>query len=329
MLFQPRSRAAVVAELAAIPGVLQVDATRVVPVRLRAAAPESSSSSDPSIWEGAIEARSANSQLRIALDRKARLLPRLPDDGVVLTRELAQRLRVSVGGEVVVERLDARHAFGAEWLPRLRVASLSEDMLGLHAVVDLGCADRLFGDGDIATGALLLIDPAFVTDVGERIKALPAVAGFALRSTTIASFERILAESTSITRSVLALLSSLLALGIVYNTSRIALAERARELATLRVLGFTLREVSRLFIGEQLLVVVVAIPAGWLAGRLLAELLMRTIASSDLFRLDVVTLPATLLFSSVIVASAAAATSILVQRRIARLDLIAVLKARE
>jgi putative ABC transport system permease protein len=311
----PTPAAAAVAELAHIEGVLLVEPTRAVPVRLRR---------DEREWEGAIEALHPASELRRGLDERGRRLPRVPPHGLVLTRELARRLEAPVGSEVIVERLDDDRR-----VTSARVAGLSDDLLGLHATASLAYARELFRDGDLATGALLLVDPAREAEVSRALRERPAVAGVAFRERSYESFRRLMTESTAVTSLILGVLASIIAVGIVYNSSRIALAERARELATLRVLGMTRAEVSTMFLGEQVALLAVAVPTSWGIGRIFAGWLMASVSASDLFHLPLVTDASTYAFATAVVLGAATLTALLMRRRIDHLDLVAVLKARE
>lgn len=316
-LVEARPRRAVTAAAGRLPGVQFVEPIHAVPVRLI---------HGPRTWDGVLEGRAmrGDGSLRLPLDNRGRRLPSLPDDGIVLTDELARRLEIRPGQEVLVERLD-----GDRRTVAARVTALSQDLLGLHAAARLEVTDALFSEGRVASGALLFVDRAAELELAHRLKELPAVAGVTFRRDAYATFQRTMAETYVVTRLLLAFFSSVIAVGIVYNSARIALAERARDLATLRVLGLTQREVSRIFLSEQLLLVVVALPVGAVLGRGLAGLLMATAISSDIFRFEVSSPPATYLFAAAVVATAAVATAGLARRRLQRLDLVGVLKARE
>jgi putative ABC transport system permease protein len=142
-------------------------------------------------------------------------------------------------------------------------------------------------------------------------------------------FRRLMAQSMNATRWILAALAAVIAVGIVYNNARISLAEQARDLATLRVLGFSRREVSEIFLGGELIVLVLALPLGVVIGRGFAAWLVSQVVSSDLFRFRLVTQPQTYVFALTFVAAVSLATALLMRRRLDRVDLVAVLKARE
>jgi putative ABC transport system permease protein len=118
------------------------------------------------------------------------------------------------------------------------------------------------------------------------------------------------------------------AVAVVYNTARIALSERGRELASLRVLGFTRREVAVLLFGEQAILTIAALPLGCAIGYQLCALIARQY-QWELFRMPVVVTPKTYAFAQLVVIAAAVGSAILVRRRLNRLDLVEVLKTRE
>lgn len=312
----PRSRAQLERALGRLPGVRLVEPTRTVPVRIV---------HGHRSHEGALEGRvSSPRALRLPLDEDARLLPPLRGDGIVVTAALAERLHVATGATVELQRLD-----GDRRTVRVRVVGLSRDLLGLHIAAPLTVVDGLFPERGTATGALLLVNPDQERALAARLKELPLVAGASFRMAALDNFRRLIAENMAVTRLLLAFFSSVIAVGIVYNSARIALAERQRELATLRVLGFTRREVARVFLGEQLALVVAGIPAGWLVGYGLTMLIVSQAASSDIFRFPVIYRPATVLFGSAVVLAAAGVTALAAKRRLDALDLVGVLKARE
>ena len=119
-----------------------------------------------------------------------------------------------------------------------------------------------------------------------------------------------------------------LGFGVAYNSSRIALSERGRELASLRVMGFHRREVATLLLGEQAVVTLIAIPLGWLIGYGLAYLMVESL-QTDTFRIPYVIAARTYWVAALITVAAAVASAFVVRRRLDSLDLISVLKTRE
>jgi putative ABC transport system permease protein len=157
---------------------------------------------------------------------------------------------------------------------------------------------------------------------------MPAVSGVAIRESILKSFEEILDRSIRVSTLINVLFACVIAFGVVYNSARIALSERGNELASLRVLGFTRREVAVILLGEQGVLTLLAIPLGYALGAAICWLLV-TRLSTELYRIPLVLTVRTFVFAFLVVALAAAASGFLVARRLNRLDLIAVLKTRE
>jgi len=154
------------------------------------------------------------------------------------------------------------------------------------------------------------------------------VSGVTWLSAIREGFERTIAESFRISIVSIVVFAVVIAAGVVYNAARVALAERGRELASLRVLGFTRGEVTAMLLGEQALLTLLALPAGLALGHLLAWLVVVRF-TSDIFRIPLVISGFTEVFGVGVVLAAAAVTALVIARRIRRLDLVAVLKTRE
>ena len=174
----------------------------------------------------------------------------------------------------------------------------------------------------------LLVDPAARPAFYRDVKELPAVASLVLWDVSLRNFRETVAHNMLIMIVVYTLFAALIAIGVVYNSARIALSERGRELASLRVLGFTAGEVSWILLGELALLTLLSIPLGWLLGHGLAWLIVTGI-DSELFRIPLIIGRETYAYASLIVLLAALVSGLIVRRRIARLDLIGVLKTRE
>ena len=157
---------------------------------------------------------------------------------------------------------------------------------------------------------------------------MPAIGSVTLREATLQSFLSTVAENMKINTVVLVAFACVIAMGVVYNSARIALSEHAIELASLRILGFTRAEVGRMLLGEQSLLTLAAIPLGCALGYGLAAWLS-VLLSQELFRIPLVVSSRTFLISIAVVLASAAASGLLVWRKVQRLDLIEVLKTRE
>jgi len=154
------------------------------------------------------------------------------------------------------------------------------------------------------------------------------VAGVGLKRTSIESFDKTLAETFYVMIFFNLLFSGVIAGGVVYNAARVSLSERSRELASLRVLGFTRREIAAILLGELALLTLLALPLGMAIGYALADLIA-TVYDTELYRFPLVILPRTYALACLTVVVAAALSGLVVRRRLGRLDLVAVLKTRE
>ena len=149
-----------------------------------------------------------------------------------------------------------------------------------------------------------------------------------MKSHTLASFLDKIAGLVFVTAGILTAFAVIIAVGVVYNSARIGLQERAWELASLRVLGFTRAEVSRILFGEFMVEIAIGIPLGLILSQGIVALIAR-FHSNESFQIPAVIGPRTYAASAIVVLAAAAASAFVVRRRIDRLDLVAVLKTRD
>lgn len=300
-------------ELRRLPGVLRVEPFRSVPVRLK---------NGYRSYRVALLGQLPDGELRRRVDRELRDAP-LPAAGLLLTTELARIIDVRPGDELDIEVLE-----GERPVRRLAVAALVDELIGVNAYLPLEQASRLVGGGPTATGAYLAVDELEIGRLYAELKRLPPIAGVSLREAALRSFRQTVAESISIATTVLVVFAVVIAFGIVYNGARIALSERSRELATLRVLGFYRREVAAILLGEQALLTALACPVGFALGYVGIGLIIQA-SASELFRMPRVLTAASLVFATGIVTAAAVVSGFVVRRRLDRLDIVEALKARE
>ena len=300
-------------DLAHLPGVIRSEPYRAVPVRLR---------SEHRMKQTAITGLDPAGELRQLVDQSGRILS-LPPDGVVLTKTLADLLDVREGDMLTVEVLE-----GSRHTGQVPVTRLVDELIGVSAYMDIRALNRFLGEGPTISGAFLSVDPLRSDELYSTLKQTPAVAGVAVREAVIKGFEDTIAESTNASTVTLIVFSCIIACGMVYNGARIALSERNREMASLRVIGFTEREISVVLLGEQAIITLLAIPIGFLIGWVLCYLIVDAFAQ-ELYRMPMVITGKTYAFSFLIVSAAAALSSYAVHRRLRHLDLIGVLKTIE
>ena len=309
---EPRSSRAL-HEIAHFPGVLAVEPVRSVPARIRSA---------HLTRREVITGLTDGSRLHRVIDKELNQVA-LPPDGLVLSSKLAEILHVNVGDTVQVELLE-----GARPVRPLVVAAVVEEYLGTASYMDIDALRRFLREAPSLSGAVLLTDQGRAPDFYRRIKATPAIAGISSKRAAIENFRNTLAQNMNVMIFFNVLFSSVIAFGVVYNAARISLSERSRELASLRVLGFTRAEISQILLGELGIILLVAIPAGLLLGYGLAALVVRAF-DTELFRFPLVVSRRTFAFAAATTIAAAVVSALVVRRRLDRLDLVAVLKTRE
>jgi putative ABC transport system permease protein len=301
-------------ELQHLPGVGRAEPFRAVAVRLRAG---------PRSRRVALTGLPADAELFRLLDLDRRQVT-LPADGLVLSAKLAEVLGMAAGDSVTVEVLE-----GERPVREVPVAVLVADFAGTSAYMNLQALHRLLREGDVLSGAHLAVDPARLDELYRALKGTPQVAGVSIKGATLISFQRTIAENLLRMRLINVIFAGIIAFGVVYNSARIALAERDRELATLRVLGFTRAEVSAILLGELAVLTLAGLPVGLLLGRGLAGLVIWLAYDTELFRIPLVIGRATYGFAAAVTLATALISGLVVRRRLDRLDLIAVLKSRE
>jgi putative ABC transport system permease protein len=309
---EPASRGAL-HELQGLHGVEFGEPYRIVPVRLR---------HGQRTYRTSLRGIEPGARLYRLLDTDLRPIEP-PTEGMLLTDQLGKILEVRPGDTVIVEALEGRRP-----VRETVVADLVKQYVGVSAHMDLAALNRLMGEGEAISGAYLFTDKSHLPEIYRKLKEMPRVAGTAIRENEIRSFYDTMAETLLVFTFINTLLAGTIAFGVVYNSARIALSERSRELASLRVLGYTRGEISYILLGELGVITLAAIPPGFLVGRELCRFIASRLAS-DLYRVPLVMEPKTYAFAAAVVLVAAGVSGLVVRRRLDRLDLVAVLKTRE
>jgi putative ABC transport system permease protein len=312
-LVEPRSSRAL-SDLEALPGVRRCEPFRAVPARLRFG--------HRSRRLGLMGVQ-ADGELYRLLDMHRRPVA-LPADGVVLSEKLADLLGVRPGESLTVEVLE-----GSRPVRAVVVAALVEDFAGLAAYMDIRAVNRLMREGRVVSGAFLAVEPGQEGRLYSTLKATPEVAGVTVKRAALSSFRQTVAENLLRMRLFNIIFAGIIAFGVVYNSARIAAAERGRELATLRVIGFTRAEISLILLGELALLTLAAIPAGMALGYGLAAAVIRLAYDTELFRIPLIVSRSTYGFAAAVTLAAALVSGLVVRRMLDRLDLVAVLKSKE
>ncbi len=300
-------------ELRTLPGVREVNGVRNVPVRLRHENRHVLTSIRGLPGEGRLN-RPVNTQLQ-------RL--ELPPQGLMLNAYVARKLGVSAGDMLWVEALEGRQRH-----MQLPVTRLVQEYTGTTAYMELDALNRAMGDGDVISEALLKVDADAEAVVFRELDRRPGIAGAQSRLAAIQAMYKTIEQITGTFTSMTVLMGMIINFGVVYNAVRIALAERGRELASLRVMGFTQGEVSYILLGELAVLVLASIPLGFLVGDGLIWFLVQGL-QSDIYRVPMYMEPSAYAFCTLVTVVSAMLSALAVYWRIRKLNLIEVLKTRE
>ncbi len=296
-----------------LPGVMRVEPYRTVPARLTNGR-FSRRVSITGVRPGDDLNRLINSDLQVV---------QVPKTGLMLSKKLADLLHVGRGDSLMIRVMEGRRP-----VRKIPVSGVYEEFIGTSAVMSLGALNELMGEGPSISGVYATVDGRQKEELYSILKDIPVVSSVLLREATLKSFKDTMAENLVRMMIFNIAFAGLIAVGVVYNTARISLSERARELASLRVLGLTRGEISYILLGELTLLTLVALPVGCLLGRFLSWLLSIAL-NTDLYRIPLIINPSTYGYSVLAVLIASVASGLVVRHRLDHLDLVAVLKTRE
>lgn len=311
--FTSAAPARAIYELKRIPGVYEVEPLRSVPTVFH---------NGLASYRGAITGLLSEPQLNRAVDGDNRPLY-IRSDGIILSPGLADILGTRPGETLTVEVREGRQP--AAEIP---VVAIAETLFGSPAYMQIDALNRFLREPLRVSGAYLRIDPDRADDIYRQIKEMPAVAGVSVKAEARDSLQRILDEGAGFQRYVMLAIAGVITFGIVYNAARIAQAERARDLASLRVIGFTRGEVAYVLLGELAVIILVALPIGSVLGYYLGFAIAAGF-STDIFQIPALFSPKGHGAAALAVLVSALFSGWLVKRDIDRADLVSALKTRE
>ncbi len=300
-------------DIQSINGVIETEPVRIVPVIFQ---------NGLITYRGAINGLVESPRLNRAVDNAERTI-NMREDGVILSTGLAGTLDIRAGDWLTVDVREGRRP-----VLRLPVVAISEGLMGSPAYMEISALNRALNEPGRISGAFLRTDADQVDETYSRLKDMPMVAGVSMKSESRTAFQKVMNQGAGAMRYIMALIAGIITFGVIYNAARVAQAERSRDLAALRVLGFTRAEVAFVLLGELAVVTLLALPLGALGGYGLS------FAVSKGFSTDLYQIPANFSLTSfgqatVIVVAAAILSGWLVKRSVDRSDLVLALKTRE
>lgn len=299
-------------ELSGLPGVTYAEPVRSVSARVR---------HGHRSRQIGIQGLITEPRLNRLMDSRHRAV-QLPNEGIVIAVALADLLDAGPGDELIVEVLE-----GSRPVRRMRVVQVVDQLMGISAYMNIEAVQHLMGDRALS-GAYLQVEPSQADELYRRLKETPRVAAVSRKAAFIESFRQIFAKNLNVLVFFFILFATIISFGVVYNSARISLSERSRELASLRVLGFRRSEISFIFLGELAMVTMLSLPLGFALGYGLSALVL-TSFQTELYRFPVVISRQAFAMAGLTVVLSALVSGLAVRRQLDRLDLIAVLKTRE
>jgi putative ABC transport system permease protein len=311
--FREPSDASAFQDVCNLPGVIRAEPFRAVPVLFR---------SKSFSKRAGITGLPKKGDLFQLLDTSLHQVE-LPDEGVVLSDKLAKLLHVQAGEFVQLEMMEGERKHF-----RVPVSAIIVEYGGVNAYMNRAALNRLLREEPVMSGAFLDVDEKMLDELYETIKVAPRVAAVTVKATALKSFRDTVAENLLTMRTFNILFATVIAFGVVYNSARIAFSEQSRELATLRVIGFTRAEVSVMMLGELAILTILAIPIGWVIGYGMAAFMVQGMDTEN-YRVPLVVERGTYVFGATVVILAAIFSGLVVRRQIDHLDLVSVLKTKE
>lgn len=245
----------------------------------------------------------------------------LPLSGIVLSDKLAELLGVSMGDKLAIEVLEDRRQKVV-----VAVTGITTEFSGTNAYMDRDALHRLLQEDRRVSGAFLRIDSQKSREIYNSLQRTPRTAAVSIKAAALKSIRDTIKQNQVIMQSFNMIFAAIIALGVVYNMARITMAEQQRDLATLRVIGFTQLEVSLMFLSELMIVAIFAIPLGWLVGVGLCYATVKGF-ESELYRIPLVITRKNLFLSAAITLLAAIISGLIVRRSLNQINLVEVLKS--
>lgn len=300
-------------EIRLMPGVIKVEPLRTVAVYIK---------SDHYSKRASIMGITPKPDLHRILDKDLNSVL-VPDQGITLSKKLAEVLHVKKGDSIIAEVLEDRRP-----ILKIRVAEIVEEFIGLSAFMDIDQLNSLLNEGAVVTGAAVMVDPLWNRPLFQKIKEIPAIISMTILNKTREIFMDIMAENLLKMVAMNIIFACLISFGVIYNTARISLSERGRELACLRVIGLTKSEVAYILFGEMTVIILTAIPVGLFIGYMMV-LGMAQSMDTELFRIPVYVEKSTYGLSVIIVLISSILSFYLVWRQVENIDLVSAQKGVE
>ncbi len=294
-------------------GVLNAEGLRIVPIRLLI---------ENQTKETAIQGVDPQMTLRRFLDKDKNNIS-FPADGIAMNIELAQSLGIQRGDLIRFEVLE-----GNRKQAEVRVGALINEVLGRSIYIDHAELSQLLGEGEMVNQVLLSIDQNQENNLIKEFKDVPNIAGLTTKFAILRSFRDTIDRSIMVSIFILVFFAIIISVGVIYNTAMITLSERIFELATLRILGFSIWEVFLIVIGELTFLILISIPLGCVLGYWFSWFFLQTVETNE-FQIPLIIHAKTYILSAIASIFTSLFSFYILYNKLKNMDLISVLKTRE
>ncbi|WP_246837810.1 ABC transporter permease [Leptospira bouyouniensis] len=300
-------------ELKEMDGVFVAEGQRSIPIKL---------TKDRNNKDIVLTGLPEDSELRKILGKDLKPI-QIPISGIMVNQDLAKRMNIKIGETIQIETLDGEKKKFA-----VQVTSLANEILGQGVFINKENLNRILEEGNLINIALLKTDPNKDIELIKEFKDDPLVIGLFSKAAILKGFQEVMQRSLQSTSVFILIFTVIISIGVIYNTAMITLSERIYELGSLRILGFTLKEVFAIIAWELSWQILCAIPIGCIFGYQVANLILNS-NETEGFKIPATIYPSTYYYSILLALITAGISYLIVFRKLKTMDLLSVLKVRE
>ena len=247
----------------------------------------------------------------------------IPKNGILISEKLANTLGVKVNDSVNI-----KFYFPGKDKKEMVVKGIVVQYLGLSTYTSMDNLNGILGEGMIASSAVLKLDNInFENEVKDKLRDMPNVTSVESKTDSLNALLKTMGGMEA-SIGVYIILSGILLIAVLYNIATINIFERQRELATLKVLGFTNNEVKKLIFNENYIIVIFGMIIGLPFGKWLGAYLMAS-SSTDAYTIPYIIEIKTYIIAIILTLLFTAITNLTLMKKIKALDMIEVLKNKE